>query len=915
MPARAKRTKLSPPGGAAGVSFGAPLTAEQQRRTQPDDCVWYRFYPDATATRAAPDLAALLALVSACAARLTSGHIWHSEKFGLALSDAGNGGVESPFFYGKTRFGDCIDDEWLIVFLVREISRQFSEFGLVASIWDNDGAFLLIEAADHLPNWLTPTTANNRIFLCNGDLHIIPPPKSPAQQAYLPSTPNIPLERALHIVRTHPDITLASPEIQTAAFSRCIEFPAKLKVDGYHYVTCVVPRNVARCLKGDEGLVAPAVDAFYLRDPMQLKACQTMSKFHPSTNITTTIRFTRTLYAQIASQEFHSVPPVYSHILPDKKSPEYKAFDIGMKLAVGFEILSIQDKSNTFATGAGGSARRSVDTYSFDSDPEWRLFFSRLMKLGYFKTELPGSKLYKVLLREAQQQHLNRLFPASGASMQEDGGDGDEDLEDGTTALAGLQEPALTRIQRALFNVPENTPDSEIIDTRKEDSDDWLFIDPDVLEDMLKSFGGGNELREEDLSTDDELEDDEEEDLDAAKKERKALKKGVRNLENVVKRFGAFVDQKSSVDGVVFPGEEDMEEPNQNDDDFLEAGDSDDDSDESSDNDEALELGDPNAMDIGDDDLDNDQDIDKPLEIDDDKFMKAMIKILGIDESILKTPATTTTTTSKTASAAAPLTKKQKHSAPKALPASFDPSSLLLRPTPTSHTPLVTLDDSDDDTQDLTGVKGVGIIGNRRGVQESEDDSDDEKEVVGKWDQVFLKGLEAVERQLEESRARMKNGDDGGNSIPAPAAINQDMEEDNDASDEDDDDDKDLKLDEYMAAMDLELSRSKIGRSGPNKKGMFGDADVEIDDIPVVNKKEQRPKWRLKRMEENGVRIQDSDDESSSEESENGRDNDVDVNLVQNLLESYQAQNGLPGPASNILGRLGLQLPRDASSK
>ncbi|KAI3980267.1 hypothetical protein MKX01_031563 [Papaver californicum] len=37
---------------------------------------------------------------------------------------------------------------------------------------------------------------------------------------------------------------------------------------------------------------------------------------------------------------------------------------------------------------------------------------------------------------------------------------------------------------------------------------------------------------------------------------------------------------------------------------------------------------------------------------------------------------------------------------------------------------------------------------------------------------------------------------------------------------------------------------------------------------------------------------------------------DVDVNLVKNLLDSFSSQQGLPGPASNLLGLMGLQLPQ-----
>ncbi|KAH9297503.1 hypothetical protein KI387_029185, partial [Taxus chinensis] len=41
---------------------------------------------------------------------------------------------------------------------------------------------------------------------------------------------------------------------------------------------------------------------------------------------------------------------------------------------------------------------------------------------------------------------------------------------------------------------------------------------------------------------------------------------------------------------------------------------------------------------------------------------------------------------------------------------------------------------------------------------------------------------------------------------------------------------------------------------------------------------------------------------------------DVDFNLVQNLLDSFSSQQGMPGPASNLLGLMGLQLPDDSKN-
>lgn len=42
---------------------------------------------------------------------------------------------------------------------------------------------------------------------------------------------------------------------------------------------------------------------------------------------------------------------------------------------------------------------------------------------------------------------------------------------------------------------------------------------------------------------------------------------------------------------------------------------------------------------------------------------------------------------------------------------------------------------------------------------------------------------------------------------------------------------------------------------------------------------------------------------------------DVDVNLVKSFLDSFSSQEGLPGPATNLLGLMGLQLPQDAKKE
>lgn len=72
---------------------------------------------------------------------------------------------------GRTEYGDSVEDEWVIVYILRELSRKFTD--LWVKVCDSDGEFLLIEAAGALPAWLEPEVADNRVrdhLLYHGEL-------------------------------------------------------------------------------------------------------------------------------------------------------------------------------------------------------------------------------------------------------------------------------------------------------------------------------------------------------------------------------------------------------------------------------------------------------------------------------------------------------------------------------------------------------------------------------------------------------------------------------------------------------------------------------------------------------------------------------------------------------------------------
>lgn len=64
---------------------------------------------------------------------------------------------------GRTNYGDSIEDEWLIVYLLRELSQKHKDVWIKAV--DSDGEFLLVEAASTLPAWLEPDVADNRVSI------------------------------------------------------------------------------------------------------------------------------------------------------------------------------------------------------------------------------------------------------------------------------------------------------------------------------------------------------------------------------------------------------------------------------------------------------------------------------------------------------------------------------------------------------------------------------------------------------------------------------------------------------------------------------------------------------------------------------------------------------------------------------
>ncbi|KAH8661398.1 SGT1 protein-domain-containing protein [Tricladium varicosporioides] len=323
----------------------------------PDDCVEYSLFIIDARINSQKELLSRLEAVRKEASRLTDSllkdYIWQRDEFGVGVKNT-NGLI---YLHGLTNYGDSVDDEWLIVYILKELSKQFPE--LWVKVVDTDGEFLLIEAANALPRWLNPEIADNRVWIHNDALRIIPlRAESPTSSNTTTTTlsRSLRLDEAHRIITSNSNILIHSPLIEAEAFYRLRGYPTQIS-ESLHYALVTIPRKLAFIIHGRPASIAPATEAFYLRDPIALKPLQSTTPsliFAPEDLTTVSIRFTRVLYAQLKSQRF-TPPIVWKEILlqaekgassSDVKQKEYDRLEMGMKITSGFEMLFFYPKNS-----------------------------------------------------------------------------------------------------------------------------------------------------------------------------------------------------------------------------------------------------------------------------------------------------------------------------------------------------------------------------------------------------------------------------------------------------------------------------------------------------------------------------------------------------------------------------------------
>jgi hypothetical protein len=158
----------------------------------------------------------------------------------------------------------------------------------------------------------------------------------------------ITLHDALRFIQEKQSMLLHSPLIEAEALYRVQKFPRQI-TDNLHNSMVQIPRKLAYVLHHKAAYISPAVEAFYLRDPISLRSLQTPDKskliFSPEDFVMVSAKFTKVGYAQLRSQKFQSPLSWQSQCSGDSDAKYDERVEIGMKVACGFEMM-LSDPQN-----------------------------------------------------------------------------------------------------------------------------------------------------------------------------------------------------------------------------------------------------------------------------------------------------------------------------------------------------------------------------------------------------------------------------------------------------------------------------------------------------------------------------------------------------------------------------------------
>ncbi|KAG1773045.1 SGT1-domain-containing protein [Suillus occidentalis] len=445
-----------------------------------EDTIQYTLYPP-PALADKSSATTLAACVQAYVSEILPQFLWHRDSFEVKVVkdvDSAAPRDDKWMLEGRMRVGDSVDDEWCVVWILREISKKW-DFAI--SVMDSDGEFLLIEAAEVLPSWVKPSNSENRVWIYSGILHLIPlqhtsAPSKPKRRRIFPGAKDsddegdivgddleeyLAIDDAIKLVRDATVETRAPRTVENTVWQRISGYPAAAK-NHVHTTKAYLPLDIARALSVDPSLIQKPVETFYTRDAVQLRAAHRMTRFPPHSAVLTTVKLTKPAYAQLVGQKFFP-PKIFGHFKEREGSDVWRWRDTGMKLACGFEMIFQESKSRTDIASKTSEVLKSSAAARKEAlrrSPDYKTYITNLVSSGYFRGEVEDSQLWNELENKAADMFIQVRRE-------------DDATRDSFAAL----------FNSALSTAPEYL--TEALD-ETEDSDDWMNVDAANFDDMLE---------------------------------------------------------------------------------------------------------------------------------------------------------------------------------------------------------------------------------------------------------------------------------------------------------------------------------------------------------------------------------------------------------------------------------------------
>ena len=481
---------------------------------------------------------------------LIANYLWHKDQLFLTITYDYDGALS---LQASVNVGDSVDDEWFIVYIMLEISKCLPKIAI--SVYDSDGQFLLMEAADHIDDWLGPENADNRVWIHEGQCHIIP-----FDEPGKLKSGGMRLDKALHCILSNErnkTKTAASKGVQRTIYERTIDvYPAK--VAAYSHVTlCVMPVWLANLIQKYPFIISRAVEALSNTDKDYLRKAYTMNKQEAQAQlIVAPVRMTRALYAQLTFKNFQ--PPRKYHAMMRRAAEANSrkvqhAFELGCRLACGVECAMYDSfiKKNKSTK----ECRHPMGTCSSEN-PVWQEVLILAGKSGYLTvgTETDAAIRERLDTLEALFMEQRLISTANYARLQES----DPRYPDGFYDFVSRAQVSLDKTH-SCCDIDDTELFRAVTDgLAKYDDDSWLYMRPEELDvelqdrmERFKAAGTGTETamgpsREEENAVAPEVAD-----LSRVGEVDEETNK----LQGMLDGLKAFVAGSSDIDGVSFPSE------------------------------------------------------------------------------------------------------------------------------------------------------------------------------------------------------------------------------------------------------------------------------------------------------------------------------------------------------------------------